>query len=118
MLGRALEELHPNVFRHVSRRRFGAEIGRLGARAPSLSPNALRVGLMRFAALPGPRDGHTGLFPLVPGHRRQLHYGLHVVDDAGDGDLVGLRLEAVAGRPVEELLSGRDPALARALAGS
>jgi hypothetical protein len=39
----------------------------------SLNDDELLVGLMRLAALPGVRDGHTGIFPLDPGNRRVLH---------------------------------------------
>ena len=60
---------------------------------PRLSDNELLVGLMRIAALPGVRNGHTGLFPLDAQHRRSLHFyplrvydfadGLFVVDEVG-----------------------------------
>ena len=63
-LGAALEANHPNLFRNVSRPRFRSEVASLARRAPALSDNELLVGLMRIAALPGVRNGHTGLFPL------------------------------------------------------
>src|SRR4029453_2757020 len=63
-LGAELESLHPNLFRNVSRTRFRSEVSALARRAPSLDANQLLVGLMRIAALPGDRNGHTGLFPL------------------------------------------------------
>jgi Peptidase family S41 len=112
-LGAELESLHPNLFRNVSRTRFRSEVSALARRAPSLDANQLLVGLMRIAALPGDRNGHTGLFPLHD-HRRQLHLyplrlydfvdGVHVVDEVGGPTLTGLRLVAVAGVPVAQVL--------------
>jgi Peptidase family S41 len=113
-LGKALETTHPAPFRNVSRARFRAEVDRLARRAPGLSDNELLVGLMRIAALPGERNGHTGLFPLDSRHRGQVHLyplrlydfadGIFVVDEAGEQGLVGARLVAIAGIPVERLL--------------
>ena len=113
-LGGALEANHPNLFRNVSRARFRSEVESLARRAPALSDNELLVGLMRIAALPGVRNGHTGLFPLDAQHRRSLHFyplrvydfadGLFVVDEAGGRGLVGLRLVAVQGVPIGRLL--------------
>jgi hypothetical protein len=113
-LGAALEANHPNLFRNVSRARFRSEVDRLARRAPALSDNELLVGLLRIAALPGVRNGHTGLFPLDAQHRRSLHFyplcvydfsdGLFVVDEVGDRGLVGLRLVDVAGVPVGRLI--------------
>src|SRR5262245_40070186 len=73
VLLRELDAYHPALYRNVSRARFRAEVDRLVARAPQLSQNQLLVGLMRLAALPGARNGHTGIFPLDPAHRRPLH---------------------------------------------
>jgi hypothetical protein len=113
-LGAGLESLHPNLFRNVSRQRFRSEVVALARRAPRLDANQLLVGLMRIAALPGDRNGHTGLFPLH-GHRRELHLyplrlydfvdGVHVVDEVAGPSLTGLRLVAVAGVPVEQVLT-------------
>ncbi len=112
LLAAQLESIHPDLFRHVSRSRFRAETERLARQADRLSAEELLVGLMRVAALPGPRNGHTGLFPLQP-HRSPLHLyplrlydfadGVHVVD-AADQDLVGSRLVAIAGRSSEQVL--------------
>jgi hypothetical protein len=69
---------------------------------------------MRIGALPGPRNGRTGLFPLDHGRRRPLHLyplrlydfvdGLFVVGEAGDLGLVGSKLVAVEGLPSEKLM--------------
>ena len=113
-LGAQLETIHPNLFRNIPKRRFHSEVNALARRAPSLDPNQLLVGLMRIAALPGDRNGHTGLFPLHP-HRRELHLyplrlydfvdGVYVVDDAGGSSLTGLKVIEVAGLPVEQVLA-------------
>ena len=68
---------------------------------------------MRLAALPGPRDGHTGIFPF-DFHARPLHLyplrvydfadGLHVVGSLVAADLTGRRLTAIEGRPVGEVV--------------
>jgi hypothetical protein len=122
LLGSQLEAIHPDLFRHVSKRRFRTEVETLARRAPRLTPNQLLVGLMRLAALPGPRNGHTGLFPLHP-HRRPLHLypvrlyefadGLHVVDAAGDRGPVGAKLVAIAGVPIEHVLARVAPLVPR-----
>ena len=44
-----MEEIHPNLFHAISRRRFTAEVERLAQRAPTLSRAELVIGLMRIA---------------------------------------------------------------------
>jgi hypothetical protein len=114
VLHRELAAYHPALYRNVTKARFRAEVERLVARAPQLTVNELTVGLMRLAALPGPRNGHTGLYPLDPSHRRQLHGlpvrlyefadGVFVVDDTLGGRLTGLRVDAIAGTPIARVL--------------
>lgn len=116
-LGAAIEQLHPEPFRSVSRQRFRAEVDTLADRAPSISRNELLVGVLRIIASLGPRNGHTGLFP-GDSHLRPLnlypirlyHFtdGLFVVD-ARDRSLVRNRLIAVEGRPVERVLELVEP---------
>jgi len=84
---------HPNLFHDLSRTTFETAVDDLAAHADALSEDELLVGLMRLAALPGVRDGHTGIFPLDPSHRRVLHVypirlytfadGTYVVGQAG-----------------------------------
>jgi len=121
--GRALEETHPNLFRHLSRAHFRTEVGGLARRAGRVGGNELLVGLMRIGALPGPRNGHTGLFPLDPAHRRVLHVyplrlydfadGVFVVGELGDHGLVGARLVSVEGIPTARLLERVRPLVPR-----
>jgi hypothetical protein len=64
---------------------------------------------MRLAALVSPRNGHTGIFTLDPGHRRRLHmYPLRLYEFSDGmfvvgGDFVGRRLVAISGVPVERV---------------
>jgi hypothetical protein len=114
VLHRDLAAYHPALYRSVTRAHFRAEVDRLVAGAPQLSRNELVVGLMRLAALPGPRNGHTGIFPLDAAHREPLHAlpvrlydfadGVFVVDDAAGGRLTGLEVVAIAGTPITRVL--------------
>jgi hypothetical protein len=94
---------------------FGAAATDLRTKLPELDDDQAIVGFMRLAASLGPRNGHTGIFPLDPGNRRPFHEfpllpyefadGVYVVREAGGSDLVGARLEAVGGVPVDEVLA-------------
>ncbi|HYO60471.1 MAG TPA: hypothetical protein VEU29_01070 [Actinomycetota bacterium] len=80
---------------------------------------------MRLAALPGRTsggDGHSGIFPFDD-HERDLHLlplrlyefpdGLYVVDAPEDPDLVGARLLAIEGTPVEDVVERVEPLVPR-----
>jgi hypothetical protein len=64
---------------------------------------------MRLVALVSPRNGHTGIFPLDPGHRRTLHlYPLRLYEFADGtyvvgGEQTGQRLVAISGVPREHV---------------
>jgi Peptidase family S41 len=117
-LGDSIEQIHPAPFRSISRARFEAEVNELAARAQTISRAELLVGVLRLIASLGPRNGHTGLFPGDPGNVRPLHLypirlfrfadGVFVVD-AEDKGLVGRRLVAVDGTPVERVFELVDP---------
>lgn len=121
-LGAAIEQIHPDPFRSVSRQRFDAEVNALAGRASSIPRDELLVGVLRVVALLGPRNGHTGLFPGDPSHARELHLyplrlyafadGLYVVD-AVDRSLVGNELLAIAGIPVAQVLERVEPLVPR-----
>lgn len=122
-LGDALDGIHPGLYDNLTRARFRAEVKGLARRAPSLDRSELLVGLMRIAALPGVRNGHTGLFPLHPGHRRPVHLyplrlydfpdGVFVVDATGPTDLRGSRVVAIGGVPVRQVLKLVQPLVPR-----
>ena len=113
-LAQQLRRVHPNVFDEITQPRFASAVDAATRSAPTLDENQLLVTLMRVAALPGARNGHTGIFPGDGQHRRQLHLfplrlytfpeGTFVVD-ALDGSLVGSRVVAIAGIPVASLLA-------------
>jgi hypothetical protein len=117
-LGNSIEQIHPAPFRSISRERFEAGVDELARRAPTISRDELLVGVLRILVSLGPRNGHTGLFPGDPGNVRPLHLypirlyrfadGVFVVD-AEDKGLVGRRLVAVGGTPVERVFELVDP---------
>jgi Peptidase family S41 len=113
LLMASIRQIHPDPFHATPEPVFQAAADSLAARASSLSPDQLLVELMRFTTLLGERDGHSGIFPLDSAHRRVLHLfplflykfsdGLFVVSAPGRRDLVGSRLLAIDGIPVDEL---------------
>jgi peptidase S41-like protein len=112
-LAEQMEAIHPNLFATVSKARFRSAVSSLVAKAGTLSEDELIVELMRLAALPGNRNGHGGIFPGDPAHRRTMHFypvrlyafadGTYVVDDDEGGRLIGLRPVIVGGRPWTEV---------------
>lgn len=121
-LASAMERLHPDLYRSTPRARFRADAAALARRAPSLSRPQLVVGLMRLVALAGPRNGHTAIYPYDE-HARPLHVyplrvydfptGLHAVAAPGRVDLVGARLTAIEGVPVERVVEAVTPLVPR-----
>ena len=115
LAARHLREDHPNLFHDLSPAAFDAAVEELAARADAIDPDELLVGLMRIAALPGARDGHTGIFPLDPANGRSLHFypvrlyafadGTYVVGQADGSDLLRARLVAVGGHPLADVVA-------------
>jgi hypothetical protein len=113
LLMQRIREIHPSPFHATPEPAFQAAADNLAARAPGLSPDQLLVELMRFTCLLGERDGHSGIFPLDSSHRRVLHLfplflykfsdGLFVVAAPGHSPLVGSKLLAIDGVPVDAL---------------
>jgi hypothetical protein len=114
LLLQELERIHPNPYHAVSRAELHAAAAQLVARLPQLHENALLVELLRLVARLGERDGHAGV-----GLFSRAHFYPFFVYDFSDGvyvvaavtrpALVGARLVAVAGRPVEEVLRLLEP---------
>ncbi len=108
-----MEATHPDLFHDVPRATFRAEAAKLADAAPALSRDELVVGLMRLAALPGARDGHTAVYPFDQ-HARALHVypfrlydfpdGLYVVGSIGAEDLTGRRVTAIGGTPIADVV--------------
>ena len=114
--------LRPDPWHEISEEGFRAAAAELDAAWPELDANGRLVELMRLLVLLGPRDGHSGIFPLDDAHEQELTLyplrlyafpeGLFVVS-AEDEALVGLELVAVAGRPVDEVLALVEPLVPR-----
>jgi hypothetical protein len=112
-LADTMESTHPDLFHDVPRATFRAQAAALADEASEVSRDELVVGLMRLAALPGPRDGHTAIYPFDQ-HARTLHVypfrlydfpdGLYVVGSIGDEDLTGRRVTAIDGTPIDEVV--------------
>ena len=112
-LAETMEVTHPDLFHDVPRATFRAEAAKLVDTAPELSRDELVVGIMRLAALPGARDGHTAVYPFDQ-HARGLHVyplrlydfadGLHVVGSLGSEDLAGRRVTAIGDTPIDEVV--------------
>ena len=102
--------------------------GRPGSRRPTpprhesrpSSDDAALVELVRLAQMPGwgGRDGHTGIFPFIPGSGThvypillwQFSDGLVITAaKAPYEDLVGSRIVAIDGHPIEEVLRDVEP---------
>jgi len=97
-LAETMEVSHPDLFHDVSRETFRAEAAKLARDAPKLSRDELVVGVMRLAALPGARDGHTAVYPfdrhahglrVYPLRLYDFADGIHVVGSLGREDLTG-----------------------------
>jgi hypothetical protein len=117
-----MEAVHPDLYHSVTRARLRAEVDELVRRAPTLTRPQLVVGLMRVVGLLGPRDGHSGVYPIDPHHPRSLHAyplklyvfpdGLYVID-AADRSLIGARLASVEGVAADELVDRIEPLMTR-----
>jgi hypothetical protein len=118
-----VERIHPDPWHDVSEPDFRATADELGTRYAELQPDERLVELMRLLALLGERDGHSGIFPLDPEHEGELSLlpvrlyefadGLFVVDAIDRPDLVGARVEAIGGVPVDEVRALVEPLVPR-----
>jgi hypothetical protein len=107
-----LPAIHPDPWHEVAKASWEAQ-------ADALAAQPTVVGFMRLVASLGPRNGHTGIFPLDPGNRRAFHElpllpyefsdGVFVVGQLGGQDLVGARIDAVGGIPVAQVLERLRP---------
>lgn len=121
-LAEGYERSHPSPYASVSRSRLRQATNALAARAPRLDRAQLVVGLMRLVALAGPRNGHTAIYPYDQ-HPRPLRVypirvyafpsGLHVVAAPGREALVGARLTAIDGAPIDRVVEAVRPLVPR-----
>jgi hypothetical protein len=114
------ERIHPDPYHGIDRETYRAAADELGGRIPALDDNAALAGLVRLAAMPGwnGRDGHTGIFPFIPGsgtHEYPLRFwrfsdGLVITAARAPYErLVGSRVTAIAGRPIDDVLARIEP---------
>jgi hypothetical protein len=119
-----MESLHPDLFHGVSREAFDAAVDDLIGRLPALSDDEVLVGLMRLVAMISSqgRDGHMGMWP--PDNPEAVHRfpirvwefpeGMFVTAArTPNADLVGTRIVAVDGVPIDEVLERLDPVVPR-----
>jgi hypothetical protein len=109
-LAEGLPKLHPNAFHDVSREDWMRAVSALDAAIPSLDREQFAVGLMKLVAKIG--DGHTSLLPFfnpklefhaVGARLYAFSDGIYVrAAEASHRDLVGAKLVAVGGVPVDE----------------
>jgi hypothetical protein len=111
----ARDTIHPDGWHGMARDAWVAAADDVAARAPSMSRDQRLAELLRLAAMPSwnGRDGHTGIFPFTP-EDGTLLYPLRwwqfsdglVITAARPPyeNLVGSRVEAIAGRPIEEVV--------------
>jgi hypothetical protein len=118
---RARDEVHPDGWHGMPRAEWVAAADAVRARLPGLTDDQALVEMVRLAAMPGwaGRDGHTGIFPFIPGtgtHEFPVRWwrfpdGLRVtaVAPGVDRALVGARVTAIGGRPIDEVQALVDP---------
>ncbi|HEU0304093.1 MAG TPA: S41 family peptidase [Gaiellaceae bacterium] len=122
-LAKQMETVHPDLYATVDRDEFRAAVDDVASRADELEPNELVVELMRLAAMPGVGNGHSGIFPGDPGHRRTLHLypirlyefpdGTYVVDEREPRGLEGARVVAIDGMSYEDVAEKVRPLVPR-----
>jgi hypothetical protein len=122
----ALDILHPDLFHDTSKADFERAVAALRATVPTATDDALMVGLTHLVALVSAhgRDSHTGLYPWSPDSHFPVHSlplrlwlfpdGIHVIDAlAPYQDLIGARVDALAGRPAADVVRALDPLIPR-----
>lgn len=121
-LAAEMERIHPNLYHSISREQFQQSVDELVVRIPGLERDEILVELLRIIASTGERDGHMGLFPLVE-HERPLHLapirawvfpeGIYVLSSPQRPELVGARIVAIEGRPVDDVAALVRPLVTR-----
>ena len=122
-LAEQMEQIHPNLFHGLSREEWHEAVDTLDARLPGLTRDQILVEFMRLVArvsLRG-RDGHMHALPTDAAHPGilplQIYFfsdGLHLVNALPPyRDLVGSRVTAFNGHPVDEVVRAVEPLVAR-----
>jgi len=116
----ARDHVHPDGWHGMPRADWVAAADAVKARLPAMTDDQALVELVRLAAMPSwnGRDGHSGIFPFIPGsgtHEYPLRWwrfsdGLVITAARPPYEaLVGSRVEAVDGRPIDEVLRLVEP---------
>jgi hypothetical protein len=117
-----LDTTHPEPFHAVTRADFVAALADLESRLADLTPAQAVVGVMRVAALLSrERDGHQfalpqpdAEWPLLPLRVYEFADGVFVTEArAPYEDMRGVRLVAIEGRPITEVLDELEPLVPR-----
>ena len=116
----ARERLHPDPWHNIDRATWVAAAEAAKARIPTIGDDAALVEVVRLAQMPGlgGRDGHTGIFPFIPGSGThvypillwQFSDGLVITAaKAPYEDLVGSRIVAIDRHPIADVLRDVEP---------
>jgi hypothetical protein len=120
-----MEALHPNLYHATPKPVFQKAISDLESQVPSVSDDAVMVGVLRIVAMVSTdgRDGHTGVFVwgdgLYPVHSLPLRLwlfsdGLFVIDALPPyRSLIGARIERFGEHPTAAILRAIDPIVPR-----
>jgi len=120
-----MDRLHPKLDHGTPRPTLEAAVAALAERVPIASDDELLVGVLRVVAMVSATgcDAHTGAFvwgkgsfPVTSLPLRLWWFddGVRVVDAlAPHGDLVGARLVAIGGHPIDEVLAAVEPLIPR-----
>jgi Peptidase family S41 len=118
------ERIHPDPWYGMDRADWVAAADELKARIPSLNDDEALVELIRLAEMPtwSGRDGHTAIFPFMgdsgthayPIQSYPVSDGLLITAARAPYEgLVGSRIEAIAGHPIDEVLAQVEPLSSR-----
>ena len=114
------ERIHPNPYHGIDKAAYRAAADELAAQIPNLKDDQALAGITRLAAMPGwkGREGHSGIFPFLPQdetHAYPLRFwrfsdGLVITTArAPYEDLIGSRVTAIAGKPIDEVMALAEP---------
>ncbi len=118
------DTVHPDGWHGMPRADWVAAADAVKTKAATLDDDQALVELVRLAAMPSwnGRDGHSGIFPFVPGggtHSYPIRWwrfsdGLVITTARAPYEkLIGSRVEAINGRPIAEVLALVEPLVPR-----